>query len=100
MGAPQWKSPRAERQLSGSEETRVVNPSLPLGCPSRCWRLSPRILGPRKGHVLCCLLLLKDMASGEGRKEGCGLDCSVDKGDPHMGLEGKSKRAQGRKGLA
>lgn len=42
MGAPLvWKTPRAERQLSGSEETGAITPSLPLSCvlpaSSRCF---------------------------------------------------------------
>lgn len=80
MGGPlEWKTPRAERQLSGSEETGDINPSLSLQlCPSHRLSLSLRILGLCEGHVAF---------GGEKGRRAWDLGSSADKGEPHTSMK-------------
>lgn len=85
MGGPLvWKTPRAKRQLSGSEEMGDINPGLsPQLCPSCLGSLlSPRIPGLCEAMSLAAYHA-KDMALGEGEEGRVrGLGGSTDKGEP------------------
>lgn len=97
-----WKTPRAKRQLCGSEETGDINPGLsPQLFPSRLPSLlSPRIPAPCKGHVPCpCVPMLPTTALGEGREGRVwALGSLADKGEPHTGLGAGRSRKASRKG--
>ena len=101
MGAPLvWKTPHAERQLSGSEEMGDVNSCLPLQlCPFHPWSLLfLRILRPCRGHVPMLPAAAQGRGWAEAGEEGreSGLGSSADKGEPHTSLGGRSRRAQSR----
>lgn len=68
-----WKTPRAKRQLSGSEETGDINPN-----PSHLLSLSLRILGLCGGHVA--------FGGVEGGR-AWDLGSSANKGEPHTSME-------------
>lgn len=90
-----WKTPRAVRQLSGSEEKGDIDPCLSLQlCPSRLGSLlfleSKAVQRPRPSAYHCPRTWL---VGGGGRVRGLG--CLADEEKPHTSLQ-KEGTEQGR----